>query len=81
MPIASPTANSSDTPSELAQHDLQSFPLLSAHDAAVRIVRGVEHNTPHILVGKDTKTMYRLYRLSPVYATKLIARKMKSLLG
>lgn len=75
------TANSDVTPPELAQHDQQSFPLLSAHDAAVRVVRGIEHNTPHILVGKDTKTMYKLYRLSPVYATKLIARKMKSLLG
>lgn len=56
------------------------YPTLSASDAAKIILDGIEANKPQIFTGKDSKMMNRLYRLNPVYATKLIAGKMKSLL-
>lgn len=59
----------------------QSFPMLSAEKAAEIIVDGIEKNKPQILTGKDSKLMNRLYRLNPVFATKLITKQMKSLLG
>lgn len=55
--------------------------MLSAREAAEIIVRGIEKNKPQIFVGKDSKMMNFLYRLSPVFATKLIAKQMRSLLG
>lgn len=57
------------------------FPMLSADKAAEIIVNGIEANTPQIFTGKDSKIMNKLYRLNPVFATKLITKQMKSLLG
>lgn len=57
-----------------------SFKMLSATDAADLVVKGIERNKPQIFTGSDSKLMNRLYRLSPVFATKLIAKQMKSLL-
>lgn len=58
----------------------QEYPMLSPFDAAEIIVKGIERNKPQIFTGKDSKMMSALYRLSPVVATKLIAKQMKSLL-
>lgn len=58
----------------------QNFPMLSASAAAEIIIRGIEKNQPQIFTGKDSNMMNKLYRLNPVYATKLIAKQMKSLL-
>lgn len=58
----------------------QSIPMLSAEKAADIVVRGIENNKPQIFTGKDSNLMNRLYRLNPVFATKLIAKQMKSLL-
>lgn len=58
-----------------------SVSMLSAADAAKIIVRGIEKNKPQIFTGKDSNLMNRLYRLNPVFATKLITKQMKSLLG
>lgn len=58
----------------------KSFPMLSAERAAEIIVIGIENNQPQIFTGKDSNMMNRLYRLNPVFATKLIAKQMKSLL-
>lgn len=58
----------------------KSFPMLSAAKAAEIIVDGMEANKPQIFTGKDSKLMNRLYRLSPVRATKLITKQMQSLL-
>lgn len=60
--------------------DASKFPMLPAHDAAVLVANGMEKNKPQIFTGKDSKMMNKLYRLNPVYATKLIAKQMKSLL-
>lgn len=57
------------------------YKMLSPEKAAEIIVRGIEKNKPQIFTGSDSKLMNRLYRLNPVFATKLIAKQMKSLLG
>lgn len=57
-----------------------SFPMLSAEKAAAIIVKGIEKNKLYIYTGKDSKMMNRAYRIRPLFAVKLIARKMKSLL-
>ena len=54
---------------------------LAADKAAEIILNGIEKNKPQIFTGKDSRFMNRLYRLNPVYATKFIAKQMKSLLG
>ena len=59
----------------------QQYTMLSAREAATIIVNGIEKNQPQIFTGKDSKTMNLLYRLNPVYATKMITKQMKSLLG
>lgn len=55
--------------------------MLPADKAAEIIVKGIQKNAPQIFTGKDSRLMNRLYRLNPVYATKLIAKQMKSLLS
>lgn len=54
--------------------------MLSAEECAEIIVKGIEANKPQIFTGSDSKMMNKLYRLNPVYATKLIAKQMSSLL-
>ncbi len=56
------------------------FPMLTAERAAQIIAKGIEKNKPRILTGKDAKVMSILYRIAPVYATKLISKKMQALL-
>ncbi len=58
----------------------QNMPMLSPAEAAQIILDGMEKNKPQIFTGKDSKTMNKLYRLNPVRATKLIAKRMQSLL-
>lgn len=54
--------------------------MLSPDKAAKIIIDGVEKNKPQIFTGNDSRLMNTLYRFNPVYATKLIAKQMKSLL-
>jgi short-subunit dehydrogenase len=51
---------------------------LTASDAAKAIVRGMERNDYHILVGKDVKIIDKLYRLQPAFAARTLAKQMKS---
>jgi len=53
---------------------------LTASEAARIIIRGIEHDRYHIFVGKDAAMMDKLYRFSPVYAARMIAKKMSGLL-
>jgi short-subunit dehydrogenase len=62
-------------------NDSQKFPMLTAEQSANIIIKGIESNKPLIFTGKDSKFMNKLYRINPVYATRFIANKMKSLLG
>ncbi len=59
----------------------KSFPMLSAKEASEIILKGMENNSPRILVGSDSKFMDKIYRLNPVFAKNFIAKKMKSLLN
>ena len=68
-------------PAHMPDDAAKNFPMLSPEKAAEIIVHGIERNRPQIFTGKDSRLMNRLYRLNPVYATKLIAKQMKSLLG
>ncbi len=54
--------------------------MLSPQAAATIIVDGMERNQPQIFTGKDSRLMNKLYRLNPIYATKLIAKQMRTLL-
>lgn len=60
--------------------DAPKIKMLSADEAAKIILDGVAANKPQIFTGSDSKLMNKLYRLNPVYATKLITQQMKSLL-
>jgi NAD(P)-dependent dehydrogenase (short-subunit alcohol dehydrogenase family) len=53
---------------------------MPASAAAEIIVRGIERNAARIFVGKDAAFMDKLYRLSPGYAARAIASKMRALL-
>lgn len=53
---------------------------LSASAAARIIVRGIERNDYHIMVGKDAKMASWFYRFRPAFASRTIAKKMRSLL-
>lgn len=75
------TKNSGVDAPKVAGDAAKSFPTLSAHEAAEIVVHGIESDKPQIFTGNDSKFMNRLYRLNAVYATKFIAKKMKSLLG
>ena len=68
-----------DIPGDAAASESK-YKMLPADEAAKQIIHGMEKNKPQIFTGSDSKMMNRLYRLAPVYATKLIAKQMKSLL-
>lgn len=57
------------------------YKTLPAGIAAEIIVKGIEKNKIQIFVGSDSKLMNRLYRLNSTFATRLIAKQMKSLLS
>jgi len=53
---------------------------LTPSKAAELILNGIELNAYQIFVGKDSSLMDKLYRLSPGFAARSIASKMRSLL-
>lgn len=54
---------------------------LPADKAAKIIIDGIIKGKPQIFTGNDAKLMNALYRIRPTYATKLIAKQLKSLLS
>lgn len=50
-------------------------------EAARMIIQGMEQNKVRLYVGKDSRLLNFLYRISPGYATNLITKKMKSYLS
>lgn len=74
------TKNSDVATPGSAETQADSTPMLSPEVAARIIIDGVEANKPQIFTGKDSNLMNKLYRLRPVYATRFISSKMKSLL-
>ncbi len=63
--------------SSLKNQKIKSLP---AKKAAQIIINGMEKNKPRIFVGRDSRLLDILYRLSPTFATNLITKQMKSLL-
>jgi hypothetical protein len=53
---------------------------VTAGKAAEIIVRGIERDAYHVFVGGDATLMDKLYRMSPAYASRAIANKMRALL-
>jgi short-subunit dehydrogenase len=77
------SANSNVSGPKQATSDTEKskIPMLSPQEAAAQIIRGIEKNKPQIFTGKDSNFLNLLYRLNPVFATKLIAKQMRSLLS
>ena len=77
------TQNSGVTIPNISDADIKkrSAIALSPKRAAKIMIDGIEKNKPQIFTGKDSNMMNRLYRINPVFATKFIAKQMKSLLG
>lgn len=50
-------------------------------DAAAQIADGIEKGSFRVLIGKDTRMLDRLKRLAPERAVRLVAARMKDLLG
>jgi short-subunit dehydrogenase len=74
------TANSGVRPASTgAQHSGAIKPLPPGAAAEI-IVKAMERNAHHVFVGRDSAFMNRLHRLSPTFAARMIADKMKGLL-
>jgi short-subunit dehydrogenase len=56
------------------------IPTQSADKVAGLVIDAIKNNKLRVFAGKDSKFMNKLYRLNPNYATRLIAKQMKSLL-
>ena len=65
-------------PSAGTQHSGAIRPL-PPRSAAEIIVRAMERNAHHVFVGRDCAFMNILHRLSPTFAARMIANKMKGL--
>lgn len=66
--------------SATSEESQASFSPMPPSEAAGAILKGIQKDKFRILVGSDAKFMNFLYRLSPKFATKYIARQMASLL-
>lgn len=67
--------------SSVVSQNRKQYAMLPTSKVAKLIIDGMESNKPQIFTGKDSNLMNKLYRLSPVRATKLIAKQMQSLLN
>lgn len=59
----------------------KAFKLTTPAEAARQTVAALEKGTPRLLIGSDAKALDRLGRLMPTRAIRLIADKMKAILG
>jgi NADP-dependent 3-hydroxy acid dehydrogenase YdfG len=74
------TQNSGVRPASAGSQNRGSMKPLSPCAAAKIIVRAIERNDHHVYVGRDSAFMNILHRLSPSFAARMIADKMKGLL-
>lgn len=65
---------------EMKEDEAAAAKTLSAHDAAAKIIAGMEDDEFHVLVGSDAYIMDKLSRLMPEKAVKIIQKRMASLL-
>ena len=76
------TTNSGvDAPGGAGADQEPRFAMTEADAAARMIVDGIEANRLHVYVGRDSRLMNLLNRLTPKRSTQLIQRQMRSLLG
>ncbi len=74
------TTNSGvSTPSRQAEQKGSMKPM-PARKAAEVVVRGMERDADHVFVGRDSAVMSIFHRLSPSFAARMIANKMKGML-
>ncbi|MGH1367407.1 MAG: SDR family NAD(P)-dependent oxidoreductase [Maritimibacter sp.] len=59
--------------------DAASAQALPADEAAKIILEGIEANKLHILVGKDSRLLFKLVRLMPARAIRIIQKQMKKM--
>lgn len=69
-------ANSGIKEENKAKDSQKAMKILSPQQAAKQILDGMEQNRSRIILGKDARAMDFLYRLSPAFASGLIAKKM-----
>lgn len=76
------TANSGVTIPNMPSGDSKKseYKTLAPAQAAELIVSGMESNKLYLYIGSDSKFMNFLYRMAPGFATRFIAKQMKSLL-
>ena len=54
--------------------------MTAAPVAAQKMVNAIEANNPRITVGSDATMLDRITRINPIFAAKMIAKQMASLL-
>lgn len=74
------TVNSGVDSPQMDVEDAGNIPIQTPAKAASLIIRGTEKEKARIYVGKDSKMMNLLYRLSPSFATSMISKQMQKLL-
>lgn len=80
--VATEITSNSGVSMQMADPDQAArFPTTTASDAATIILDGMEDDRLHIHVGRDSRLMGLLNRLSPKGSTHLIRRQMKDLLS
>lgn len=57
------------------------FKPLPADEAAKIIIDAIEKNKPRVLVGRDAKSLDKLYRFNPVWAVNFISNKIKKMMN
>ena len=56
------------------------FKMTSANNAAAAMIEAIEKGRPRLVIGNDAKVLDLLSRINPVYAAKVIYKKMANLL-
>lgn len=75
------SANSGLKENPASGADEGKYKILLPSEAANIIIDAVERDLPRVFVGKDSKFMDLIYRISPKFATNFISGKMKDLLA
>jgi len=80
------TGNSGvSTPGGMSEADAQQtakrMRLTTPQDAARQTVEAIERDRPRLVIGNDARSLDRLGRLMPTRAIRIVAERMKSILG
>lgn len=73
-------ANSGMTQMTVDSVDAPKMKMTSATAAAKAMIDAIERNTPRLCIGSDAKMLDILTRINPVFAAKVIYKKMQALL-